>query len=148
MRHITRVGRRGLRVRAAAATCIIAGTGVLAACGSAAAPGAASSPAPVKPKVSLTITVLGGSSKTPKHWTLQCEPAGGTHPDPAAACRALLAVKNPFAAPPPGHMCPDLLVSSARAIFNGTWFGTKVDKTITDGGCYLARWDKLGQVVN
>jgi hypothetical protein len=147
MRYITRAGRTGPRARAAVATCVIAGAGVLAGCGSAALHGSADA-TPAKPKVSLTITVLGGQHQAAKHWTLQCEPAGGTHPDPAAACRALLAVKDPFAAPPPGTMCPDLLVSARRAIFNGTWFGVKVDKTITDGGCYLARWDKLGQVVN
>jgi hypothetical protein len=45
-------------------------------------------------------------------------------------------------------MCPMILASAKRATFTGTWFGAKVDRTIVDGGCDLARWSKLGQVMN
>jgi Subtilisin inhibitor-like len=147
MRHDTHTtqSRRDARAIAARVMIAVAGTAAVAACGSTAAP---ASSAPAKPKVSLNITVQDGVGGPVKHWTLQCDPTGGTHPDPAAACRALLAVKQPFAAPASGTMCPMILASAKRAIFNGSWFGQRVDRTITDGGCYLARWTKLGQVMN
>ncbi|HEY5016896.1 MAG TPA: SSI family serine proteinase inhibitor [Streptosporangiaceae bacterium] len=118
----------------------------VAACGTTAAPGSGSSPAPAK--ASLHITVRNGPGSKPTYWTLRCDPAGGTRPHAAAACRALLALKEPFAPPPAHQMCPMILASAKRATFTGTWFGTKVARTITDGGCDLARWAKLGQVVN
>lgn len=129
----------------------------LTACGSVAAPssgagagGTASgsaSAAAAAPKGSLTITVLNGPSKKISHWTLQCDPAGGTHPDPAGACAALMAIKNPFAQIHTGQECPMIMASARRATFIGTWFGARVDRTITDGGCDLANWSRLGQVV-
>jgi hypothetical protein len=145
--------------RLAAAGVAIAGL-ALTACGSVAAPSGAgassgsggsgtgaSSPAPA-PKGSLTITVLNGPDKKISHWTLRCDPAGGTHPDPAGACGALMALKNPFAPIRTGQECPMILASSRRVTFVGTWFGAKVDRTIIDGGCDLANWSRLGQVVN
>jgi hypothetical protein len=143
--------------RLAAAGVAIAGL-ALTACGSVAAPSAGGSgsggstattaPAPAPPKGSLSITVLNGPNKKIQHWTLQCDPAGGTHPDPAAACAALEAIKNPFGHVRTGQECPMILASSRRATFVGTWFGVKVDRTIVDGGCDLANWSKIGQVVN
>lgn len=139
--------------RLAAAGIAIAGL-ALTACGSVAAPSgsgssgsAASSPA-AAPKASLTITVLNGPDRKISHWTLQCDPAGGTHPDATGACAALLALKNPFAPIRAGQDCPMILASARRVTFVGTWFGAKVDATIIDGGCDLANWSKLGQVVN
>jgi hypothetical protein len=138
--------------RRAAAGIAIAGL-ALVGCGSVAAPGggsgsgSSSSPA-AAPKATLTITVLNGPDKKISHWTLNCDPAGGTHPDPAKACAALEAIKNPFAQVRTGQDCPMILASSRRATFVGTWFGAKVDRTIIDGGCDLANWSKIGQVVN
>jgi Subtilisin inhibitor-like len=144
--------RRGPRVIAARCLAAVAATAAIAACGSTAAPassgGSGAGSSHVAAKVSLNITVENGPGKTPKHWTLRCDPAGGTHPDPAAACRALLALSKPFAPPPAGTMCPMILASARRAVFTGTFFGTKVSRTIVDGGCDLARWTKLGQVMN
>ena len=40
------------------------------------------------PDTDLTIVVNTGSGST-KTWRLTCNPPGGTHPDPEAACRAL-----------------------------------------------------------
>jgi Subtilisin inhibitor-like len=131
---------------AAAGVALVA---VVAACGSVAVPGTGgvtSSPAPAK--ASLHITVQNGVGTKPTFWTLRCDPAGGTHPHAAAACSALMAMKEPFAPPPAHQMCPMILASAKRATFSGTWFGTKVQRTIADGGCDLARWSQLGQIVN
>ena len=41
-------------------------------------------------------------------WTLQCEPTGGDHPDPAAACAALTAVRDPFGTVAPPERCSEI----------------------------------------
>jgi Subtilisin inhibitor-like len=121
--------------------------GLVAACGSTAAPGgSAASPAPA-PKVSLDIKVTGTGTTT-KHWTLRCDPPGGTHPDPASACQVLLKASHPFAPVPKGIMCPMIIAGAKRAIVKGTYFGQHVDTTFTQGGCQLARWTKIGQIFN
>jgi hypothetical protein len=127
-----------------AAICAAAAT----ACGSKPEPaGAGSAPAPA-PKVSLDITVSTTPNAPSKHWTLQCEPAGGTHPNPAAACAVLLKVKNPFAPLPKGIMCPMIRVGTKTAIVKGTYFGKHIDTKLSPGGCQLAQWEKIGQIFN
>jgi hypothetical protein len=143
MRPDTLRARGSARYFLIAAFCAAAAT----ACGSAAAPsGAASGGA--APKVSLDIKVSGGKGAPVKHWTLRCDPVGGTHPDPAAACATLLRAKTPFAPPPKGVECPMIMVGSKTAIVKGTYFGKHVDTTFTEGGCDLARWAKIGQIFN
>jgi Subtilisin inhibitor-like len=131
---------------------LLAGTALvaLAACGgspgSSGSSGAASSPAPVS-KVALTVTVTPSAGATPEHWTLRCEPAGGTHPDPAAACRQLLAAKNPFGPIPRGIMCPMIAAGQGQATISGTYFGKHVTGTFSQtGGCSAQRWAQLGDV--
>jgi hypothetical protein len=126
-----------------AAFCAAAAT----ACGSAAAPsGAAAGGA--APKVSLDIKVSGKPGAPATHWTLQCDPAGGTHPDPAAACATLLKAKDPFAPAQKGVDCPMIIVGSKTAIVKGTYFGKHIDRTFVEGGCDLPSWAKLGQIFN
>jgi Subtilisin inhibitor-like len=142
-RDLLRV-RNGARYLVIAAICAAAAT----ACGSKPAPaGAGSAPAPA-PKVSLDITVSTTPNAPSKHWTLQCEPAGGTHPNPAAACAVLLKVKNPFAPLPKGIMCPMIRVGTKTAIVKGTYFGKHIDTKLSPGGCQLAQWEKIGQIFN
>jgi subtilisin inhibitor-like len=137
------------RSLAAAARCMIAVAGVaaVAACGSTAAPGSAGSGSAPAPKAALNIAIQGAPGTPAKHWTLHCDPAGGTHPHPAAACAALLAIKNPFAKPKRHQMCPMIMASSKRMSISGTWYGQKVHKTIIDGGCDLALWTKINKVM-
>ena len=142
-RDLPRV-RNGARYLVIAAICAAAAT----ACGSKPAPsGVGSAPAPA-PKVSLDITVSTTPNAPSKHWTLQCEPAGGTHPNPAAACAVLLKAKNPFAPLPKGIMCPMIRVGTKTAIVKGTYFGKHIDTTLSPGGCKLAQWEKIGQIFN
>jgi hypothetical protein len=142
-RDLLRV-RNGARYLVIAAICAAAAT----ACGSKPAPaGVGSAPAPA-PKVSLDITVSTTPNAPSKHWTLQCEPAGGTHPNPAAACAVLLKAKNPFAPLPKGIMCPMIRVGTKTAIVKGTYFGKHIDTTLSPGGCKLAQWEKIGQIFN
>jgi hypothetical protein len=132
------------------ALCMVAA----AACGSAAAPvaGGANSggtAAHASPKISLDVTVNTGPGTRARHWTLTCDPAGGTRPDPAAACRVLLAAKgNPFSTPPKHIMCPMIQIGTKKATVTGTWFGKNVNLTLADGGCTLGRWTQIGQIFN
>jgi hypothetical protein len=136
MPHLPRA-RSGARYLLIAAVCAAAAT----ACGTTAAP--AGSPAPAK--VSLDIKVTGGSSGT-LHWTLRCEPTGGSHPNPAAACAVLLKAKDPFAPVARGVMCPMILADTPVAKVTGIYFGQHINTTFSQGGCQEARWTKIGQL--
>jgi hypothetical protein len=157
------------RTRAASSRCAaslyyvliaVACAAAVAACGSATAPSSAGSGSPAgggspaashssaaAPKVSLSITVSGSPGIPEQHWTLTCDPAGGTRPDPAAACADLLRARGPFYAQPKGLMCPMIMVSAKVATIHGTYYGQPVNTTIRDGGCGLSRWAELGQVI-
>ena len=100
-------------------------------------------------KVSVIIEVTPRPGAKAEHWTLQCEPTGGTHPDAAAACHQLLTVKQPFAPVRHGMMCPMIVTGEETATIKGTWFGTPVDATFSQlSGCAAVRWQELGQVFN
>jgi hypothetical protein len=142
-RDVLRV-RNGARYLLIAALCAAAAT----ACGSKPEPSSGVASAPAAPKVSLNITVSTTAGSPSKHWTLQCEPAGGTHPDPAAACAVLLKAKDLFKPLPKGIMCPMIRVGTKTAIIEGTYFGKHVDTRLAPGGCELPRWNEVGQIFN
>jgi hypothetical protein len=152
MRPDIRAARAGAWYLLIAAVCAI----VVTACGSAAAPGgsggsaASGSPsASAQPaKISLDIRVSHGQGTPVKHWTLRCQPAGGTDPDPARACRVLMHANNPFAPLQKGVMCPMIVVGTKVATVSGTWYGKPVDVTMSQGGCWLSRWAEVGQIFN
>lgn len=93
---------------------------------------------------SLTISWDDGAGRTGT-WKLTCDPAGGDHPDPAAACRALRAGGavglNPVE---PGTMCAQVFGGPQTATVSGTWQGRPVSARLkrTDG-CEVKRWDSL-----
>jgi hypothetical protein len=89
--------------------------------------------------------VTGGSGGA-VNWTLTCDPAGGSHPSPAAACKVLLRAKDPFAAVPRGTMCPMIAAGAREAKVTGTYFGKHIDTTFSQVGCQGARWTKIGQI--
>jgi Subtilisin inhibitor-like len=130
--------------------CVLALTG----CGTAASPagtsgtsggGTASTPA----KAMLTITLTNAQGQGPSHWTLRCDPPGGTQPNPAAACSALMHLKYGIAELPPKHLlCPMIMVSSKEYIVTGTWFGKKVHRVIVDGGCDLSLFGTIDKVMH
>ena len=142
------------RARTSARSILIAAVcaATVTACGSTNSAGTASSGAASAhaAKVSLDIQVTGEHGAKPEHWTLQCEPAGGTHPDPQAACNALLHAKSPFTAVPDHVMCPMIPAGTTpeTATVKGTWFGKHVDSIFTRGGCGMLRWQKIGQIFN
>jgi hypothetical protein len=145
MKFSLRPARYGARYLLPAILCAV----TAAACGSVTSTTSAPKPAkPAKPaaKVSLTVVVTPAPGATPKRWTLRCEPTGGTEPDAKAACRQLLAAKNPFAPIPRGVMCPMIVAGPQRATISGTYFGQHVASGFSRAGCEATRWAKLGVV--
>jgi hypothetical protein len=141
---------------AAVAACAL----LAAACGSTAAPGSGtagtnshgsgsgSAGSAAAAKITLDVTFAASAGKPAAHYTLRCEPAGGTARDAAAACARLMRGASLFG-PRRGHvMCPMILASAGRATVTGTYLGKKVRETIVDGGCDLGRWVKLKAVFN
>ncbi len=123
----------------------------VAACGSAAAPtGSAAAPShSPAAKISLTVVVRAHPGAKPQRWTLTCDPVGGTHPHAKAACRQLLAARNPFAPIPRGLMCPMIPAGpqAGSAQVSGTYFGQQVSATFSpQSPCGAARWAELGVV--
>jgi hypothetical protein len=100
------------------------------------------------PWVSLDVTIYPADNAPPSYARLTCDPAGGTVPDPAAACAQILA--DPGLLEPPlvtrAMMCPMMLASGARAVVDGTYLGKLIAETIEDGGCDLQRWVELVQI--
>jgi hypothetical protein len=155
MRREKRGARAGAWYLLIAAVCAI----VVTACGSAAAPSSGSAtsspngtPSPgtgtQAAKISLSVDVSHGPGTPVVHWTLQCQPAGGTHPDPASACRVLTHAKDPFAPIPRGIMCPMIVAGTKVATVRGSWYGKPINVTISQGGCWLSRWAEVGQIFN
>lgn len=124
-----------------------------AACGSTDAPSAGSSgssPAGTvsASKVSLDVTFSPTDGHPARHWTLRCEPTGGSYRDPRGACVKLLKWGNIFARPTGHLMCPMIMVSAQRVTVTGTYFGKSVNETIVAGGCDLSRYFKLKDIFN
>ena len=118
----------------------------VAACGSSGS-GASSGATAPPAKVSLSVVVTPSPGAKPEHWTLRCEPTGGSHPDAAAACGQLLKAKNPFGPIPRGFMCPMIAAGPGQASVTGTYFGKHVTGTFSQSsGCSAMRWAQLGEM--
>lgn len=125
----------------------VAACGSATSNGSAAAPSSSPSHAAPAAKVSLTVVVKTHPGAKPQRWTLTCDPVGGTHPHAQAACRQLLAAKNPFAPIPRGIMCPMIPAGgqAGTAQVKGTYFGEPVSGTFSrQSPCGATRWAQLG----
>ena len=92
----------------------------------------------------LTIVVDDGGGEMTT-WTLTCDPPGGSHPDPAAACRilqangatALPAVRKDVA-------CTQVYGGAQQATITGTWHGQRVHSSFSRvNGCEISRWNLL-----
>lgn len=100
------------------------------------------------PQTELTITVTPSPEAPPREWTLRCEPPGGTHPAPDAACAALHETADPFAPVPPDAVCTQIYGGPQEATITGVWRGEQVrasyDRT---NGCEISRWDAIEAVL-
>lgn len=134
----------------AASALLAAGLTLLAAgCGST-APTPAADGHSAHPASNATLQVVeklpGGQTR---HWSLRCDPGGGTMPDAATACRLLttdVTILHPSRAT---HiMCPMIIAKARTFTITGTWHGTKLHEIVTDGGCDLRRWSMMAQIFN
>lgn len=91
----------------------------------------------------LRIVVDASRGSGERTYTLTCDPAGGDHPDPAAACRMLERMDEPFEPVPQGAMCTEIYGGPQTAKVTGTFRGEPVraEFSRTDG-CQISRWDR------
>jgi hypothetical protein len=112
-----------------------------------AALGATAARSAVQAPTSLRVTYWDdGAVATPTEvWTLRCNPARGTLPHPARACRKLRAGgPKLFAALPPSTVCTQVYGGPQKARVVGTVSGKRVHATFTrTDGCQIARWSAL-----
>jgi len=125
------------------------------------APSASSSTAPVpwdtgaRPAPASVSTAASGSATLSilldegfglrSTWTLTCDPAGGTHPDPATACGVLGAAgARALPAPPANTACTEQYGGPQKAKITGTWRGKAVNAELSlENGCQITRWTAL-----
>jgi len=99
--------------------------------------------------IDLTVTVWpDGPVGDSVSWQLTCEPTGGTHPDPEAACAALTAVPDPFGKVKPPDRCQDIPGGDDDvATLTGTFRGRAVDERFTrENACVAPRWDRIAPI--
>jgi hypothetical protein len=92
--------------------------------------------------LSIVVTDGGGEHQT---WQLTCGPEGGTHPDPDAACAALLA-NGALALPAVREdvACTDIYGGPEKATISGTFQGWRVLSSFSRvNGCEIGRWELL-----
>jgi hypothetical protein len=146
---------------------LLAGAAALAALATLTGSGAADAatepgdlrPSAVPPAKSdyLSITVQGaGDPGRNRTYSLFCHPAGGTHPQPQAACEAVDAARadderarrapaaGPFAPVPSEAICTMVHGGPATARITGIWHGRSVNAHFDrSNGCEMSRWDRL-----
>jgi subtilisin inhibitor-like len=112
-----------------------------AACGS--DDGSAASSAPTG-RLTIRVWPQGESKGGARSWTLECGPAGGSHPHPARACARLAAVPNAFKPVPRDQMCTQIYGGPEEALVTGTYRGARVNARFNRvNGCEIARWDRV-----
>lgn len=107
----------------------------IAVAGATVTPAAVADPAPAeraapKPLTILHLTTDGGPAKAGyRTATLTCDPAGGTHSSPHAACRRLASAEGRFESLGAGEknaMCP-LIYKPITVRASGTWKNRSVN---------------------
>lgn len=105
--------------------------------------------APAAGQTELTITVRESRDAEPTTWTLTCDPPGGDHPNPEAACAALAKAKNPFSPVPKDMACAEIFGGEQTATIEGTWQGKRVRAVYTrTNGCEIARWNAVAPALH
>jgi hypothetical protein len=119
---------------------LLASLVLAAGCGS--APDDAGSASPV-----YDITILywpGGRGGEPLEATLTCDPDGGSHPDPAAACAALLENEEALEPVAGDVACTEIYGGNQIARITGSGVHASFSR---ENGCEIARWDALQPVL-
>jgi Subtilisin inhibitor-like len=139
---------KSLRVTAASGA-LAAGFGLLAAgcggtTGSPHAGGQVATNHAASAKLQVLETVPGGQAR---HWSLRCNPASGTMPDAAVACRLLrtdATILHPLRVT---HIrCVSTVPGARTFTITGTWHGSRLHEVVADGGCDLRRYSMMAQI--
>jgi hypothetical protein len=76
-------------------------------------------------------------------WTLRCDPAGGSFPDPEEACEKLDDLDNPFKETETDAICTEQFggpqLASVQGVYRDETVSTRFERT---NGCEISRWDK------
>ena len=95
----------------------------------------------------LTVTYWesGPRGSDPERWTLRCNPADGTLPRPALACRRLASASPKLFAPkPPSLVCTQIYGGPQTARVTGKVKGKRVWASFSrTNGCEISRWNRL-----
>lgn len=111
---------------------------------------ASTPPDPAPTELSITTSLSAEAAATEQRsYLLTCDPPGGDHPDPAAACAVIAELgAEAFTPPPKDQQCTQQYGGPQTASVTGVVDGVAVQTTIdrTDG-CGIARWDALAPVL-
>jgi hypothetical protein len=111
---------------------------LLVGCGSDAAPSGA-------PRYDVSISFWpegrGGEARSA---TLTCDPDGGSHPDPAKACDALLEHEDALKPVAGDVACTEIYGGPQLATIAGADVHATLSRT---NGCEIGRWEALAPVV-
>jgi hypothetical protein len=101
------------------------------------------------PATEVTITFWAeGPDGDSVEATLTCDPAGGTHPDPEAACGLLTANADALEPVPADTACTMIFGGPEQATVVGTVNGEQVDAAFErSNGCELDRWDRMAALL-
>ncbi len=96
----------------------------------------------------LTITLRRSPASEPKSWTLTCDPAGGSHPEPKKACAQLARnAGEAFLPVPSDAVCTEIYGGPEQGSIKGLWHGTPVNSSYQrKDGCSLSRWSKVSEL--
>jgi hypothetical protein len=97
------------------------------------------------PAVEVTVTYWAeGPDSEPVEATLTCDPPGGTHPDPEAACAALAADAAALDPVPGDAACTLIFGGPQEATVVGVMNDEQVDAAFAySNGCEIDRWDRM-----
>lgn len=111
--------------------------------------GAVADAAPTPTATHLMIEYQASPAHPVVTFTLWCDPPGGSHEDPVAACKHLDSlVGDPFAPVPPGTICLQVIDGPETARVTGWWRGTPVNAGFNRvNSCEIDRWDNLVPVL-
>jgi Tol biopolymer transport system component len=94
-------------------------------------------------RLRITVWPEGREAGGPRVHTLRCDPPGGTLRRPAAACRRLAALEQPFAPVPADVACTQIFAGPQEALVTGTVDGRKVWARFNRrNGCQADRWKR------
>jgi hypothetical protein len=120
---------------------ILVTVALLAGCGT----GDASDAGGSEPRYDLTIVFWpAGRSGDTVEATLTCDPDGGSHPNPAAACAALLENQDALDEVPGNVACTEIYGGNQLATITGPGLQAFFSR---QNGCEIARWDALQPVL-